>query len=76
MTYKEALKIMDKAHALLRLIRISLKKQIPQKLLEETKWYGNGKCPCCNAVFIDKSTNYCGNCGQALDWGDDKCSTT
>lgn len=24
----------------------------------------------CGAVVFDKLTNYCGNCGQALDWGD------
>ena len=46
----------------------ALEKQVPQKPLEETKFYGNGKCPSCGAVFMDKSTNYCGNCGQALDW--------
>ena len=46
----------------------ALEKQIPKKPLEETKFYGNGKCPSCGAVFMDKSTNYCGNCGQALDW--------
>lgn len=22
--------------------------------------------------FLDKNTKYCGNCGQALDWSDDK----
>ena len=47
---------------------LALEKQIPKKPLEETKFYGNGKCPSCGAVFMDKSTNYCGNCGQALDW--------
>lgn len=47
----------------------ALEKQIPKKPLPEDKWYGNGKCPRCNAVFLDKSTKYCGNCGQALDWG-------
>ena len=46
----------------------ALEKQIPKKPLPEEKYYGNGKCPSCGAVFIDKSTNYCGNCGQALDW--------
>ena len=24
----------------------------------------------CGAVVFDKLTNYCGNCGQALDWSD------
>ena len=32
--------------------------------------YGNGCCPNCRACFLDKSRKYCGNCGQALDWGD------
>ena len=44
---------------------------IPKKPLPENKYYGNGRCPRCGVYFIDKSTNYCGNCGQALDWG--KC---
>lgn len=48
----------------------ALEKQISKKPLPEEKFYGNGKCPCCNAVFLDKNTNYCGNCGQALDWSD------
>jgi len=30
--------------------------------------YGIGCCPNCRAYFLDKSTNYCRNCGQALDW--------
>ena len=47
---------------------MALEKQVPKKPLEETKFYGNGKCPTCGAVFMDKSTKYCGNCGQALDW--------
>lgn len=42
---------------------------IPKKPLPENKYYGNGRCPHCGVYFIDKSTNYCGNCGQALDWG-------
>ena len=47
----------------------ALKKQMPEKPLPENKWYGIGKCPSCGAVFMDDYTNYCGNCGQALDWG-------
>lgn len=46
----------------------ALKKQLPKRPLPDERYYGNGRCPNCNAVFIDKSTNYCGNCGQALDW--------
>lgn len=48
----------------------ALEKQIPTRPLEENRYYGQGKCPNCSAVFIDKSTQYCGNCGQALDWSD------
>lgn len=28
-----------------------------------------GQCPTCDAVFLDTDTRFCGNCGQALDWG-------
>lgn len=48
----------------------ALEKQIPKKPLEEKRYYGIGKCPTCNAVFMDNTTNYCGNCGQAIDWSD------
>lgn len=27
-----------------------------------------GQCPNCGAVFLDKSTRYCGNCGQKLSF--------
>lgn len=30
-----------------------------------------GKCKC-GAVFLDNLTQYCGNCGQRLDWSDDE----
>lgn len=41
----------------------------PRKPTPELEFcYGNGCCPNCCAYFIDKSTHYCGNCGQALDW--------
>lgn len=50
----------------------AVEKQIPKKPLPEERYYGIGKCPNCSAVFLDKSTKYCGNCGQALDWSDDE----
>ncbi len=28
-----------------------------------------GTCKC-GVIFMDRTTNYCGNCGQRLDWGD------
>lgn len=43
---------------------------IPKKPLPENKYYGNGICPNCGVYFLDKSTKYCGNCGQALDWSE------
>lgn len=46
----------------------AIEKQIPKSPLPETRYYGHGKCPRCAAVFLDKSTRYCGNCGQALAW--------
>lgn len=49
----------------------AVEKQIPVKPLPEERYYGIGRCPRCNAVFLDRSTGYCGNCGQALDWGND-----
>ena len=49
----------------------AIEKQIPKAPLPEDRYYGNGKCPRCAVVFLDKSTRYCGNCGQALDWSVD-----
>lgn len=31
--------------------------------------FGIARCRC-GAELLDKSTKYCGNCGQALDWSD------
>lgn len=50
------------------LVYESLKKRMPMKPLQDHRYYGIGQCPVCRAVFMDKSTNFCGNCGQALDW--------
>jgi hypothetical protein len=46
----------------------ALEKQVAKKPNPDTKFYGFGFCPTCNACFMDKSTNYCGNCGQKLGW--------
>lgn len=48
-------------------IKSALEYRTPKKPLPE-KLFGIGICPTCNAVFLDKNTNFCGNCGQALDW--------
>lgn len=32
---------------------------------------GIGRCKC-GAEFLDSKTNYCGSCGQRIDWGDEE----
>ena len=65
----------------------ALKKQIPKKLNETEAYPHRLFCPKCfftlafnkdNADFIKSNQmyNYCPACGQALDWGEDKCTTT
>ncbi len=47
-------------------------KLIPKKLLPDNRYYGIGMCPTCGVVFTSRTTKHCGNCGQALDWGDEE----
>ena len=49
-------------------IKDALVKQLPIEPKQDNKYYGVGICPSCGAVFINDTTNYCGNCGQKLDW--------
>ena len=51
-----------------RLAVDALERQDAKKPNPDTKFYGFGFCPTCNACFMDNLTNYCGNCGQKLDW--------
>lgn len=44
----------------------AIKKQIPHKVTPYKSYHGKCKC---GVVFLDNTTNYCGNCGQRLDWG-------
>lgn len=55
----------------LRMAISALGKQTPYtpKEYKGTVCDGVGVCKC-GAVFLDRTTNYCGNCGQRLDWGD------
>ena len=32
-----------------------------------------GKCPNCGVVFLDDSTNYCGNCGLKIEFPQGVC---
>ena len=49
----------------LTIILEAIKKQTLYKPKRYTGYPGQCKC---GAVFLDKSSKYCGNCGQKLDW--------
>lgn len=53
-----------------RVVSAAAKYRIKQKSKPDLVYCGYGKCPECGTVFIGKLINYCGNCGQALDWSD------
>ena len=65
---KKVQKVINEQCQALNIAIEAIEKQIPKKTLPEKRYYGHGRCPSCNAVFTDKTTNYCGNCGQAIDW--------
>lgn len=46
-------------------------KQIPYKLSRKKLVWGVGKCKC-GVEFLDRQTGFCGNCGQKLDWEDER----
>lgn len=68
----------------LRTIKEALEKQIPKKLIVDSRIchyvdYKDYICPCCKKriitkidgnFFVGKKSNHCDNCGQALDWSD------
>ncbi len=59
----------DRLTAAVDVLKDAAQFRIKRKPMSEPEYcYGNGCCPNCRAYFLDKSTNYCGNCGQALDW--------
>ena len=46
---------------------LALEKQVPMKVTDKRH------CPNCNCHFSDMwQTNYCEDCGQRLDWSDEK----
>jgi len=51
----------------LNMAQEALEKRIPKKPQPSDGY--EGKCKC-GAMFLDHSTNYCGNCGQRLDWSE------
>jgi rRNA maturation endonuclease Nob1 len=64
-------KILEEAMANVELeigmtLKEAVEKQIPKEPLPYKGW--EGKCPTCGVIFVDRLTNYCGNCGQKLLW--------
>ena len=62
--------------------RAALEKQVPKNLSSaKESHYDYFICPVCRhkigvvgyPVTWDRRPKYCDYCGQALDWGDDKC---
>ena len=56
----------------------ALEKQIPQKIDNKDADDLVSGCHCCgeiNALWKPNGSrnNYCGNCGQAIDWSDTEC---
>lgn len=66
---------LNKTEEVFMLAKSALEKQVPQKTIEKiavsigTRIYG--RCSKCNNA-TDSFANFCSNCGQALDWSDDK----
>lgn len=76
MTPQEALKIRKNLHfedvdneELSRCIDEALEKQIAKKPADYDGKIKVGFCPDCESVV---TSDFCDNCGQALDWSDDK----
>lgn len=47
--------------------RAAVEKQKSFKPVKKKLVCGVGKCKC-GVEFLDRKTNYCGNCGQKLNW--------
>lgn len=59
----------ERLTAAIDVVKYAAQFRIRRKPMPEPEYcYGNGCCPNCRAYFLDKSTDFCGNCGQALDW--------
>lgn len=51
--------------------REAMERQEPFKPETTRLTIGIGRCKC-GVEFLDRKTNYCGNCGQKLDWSDEE----
>lgn len=56
----------------------ALEKQMPKKPERSYDGFADGNpvwdyfCPCCHRAFDDCQPDFCEDCGQAIDWGDEK----
>jgi hypothetical protein len=54
----------------------AMRKQIPKKLQNLHRFRGRekcvGTCPKCGYVCCSDYGDYCGGCGQAIDWTEDE----
>ena len=53
----------DELREAIKTVKAAAQKQIAMKPEPDKQYYCNGICPSCRAVFFDKTTKFCGNCG-------------
>lgn len=61
----------------MEVLRNVVEKQTPKKVMPSCYSSTFKKCPVCNKIVVDCSTDtayinsFCGQCGQRLDWSDE-----
>ena len=72
MTYEESLKTLDETVIGNLELKIVLSNAIEKQIPKKPDLDGGVYCPCCLHEFKENydTTNYCPNCGQAIDWSD------
>ncbi len=72
MTYEESLKTLDETVIGNLELKIVLSNAIEKQIPRIPDLDGGVYCPCCLHEFKENydTTNYCPNCGQAIDWSD------
>ena len=54
----------------LQIIEEALKRNEPMRPIYEKD--GTRSCPCCKGNWLTPNFKFCSDCGQKLDWSDDK----
>ena len=54
----------------LQIIEEALKRNEPMRPIYEKD--GTRSCPCCKGNWLTPNFKFCSDCGQALDWSDEK----